>query len=174
MAREATPKTLWDALRAIPDPRGRRGQRYRLPTLLGLLFVAALAGETTLRGMVQWIHALIRDWMARYPEPLDLWSIPSYNAFYYALRKLGPAPIAQALEAWFRTLNLPANLLEREPPEGRDRVQQAVAILVKGARTLQELGWAPEDRAEDASLVEILWRQPGKGAARAEGRTSHP
>ena len=100
MAGKEIRKSLWDVLRSIPDPRGRRGRRYPMATLLGLLFIAALAGETTLRGMVQWIQARVRQWMARYPE-LDLWSVPSYNAFYYLLRKLDPETVAQALETWF-------------------------------------------------------------------------
>ena len=64
MAGEATRKSLWDVLRSIPDPRGRRGRRYPMATLLGLLFIAALAGETTLREMVQWIQARVQPWMA--------------------------------------------------------------------------------------------------------------
>ena len=42
-------RTLRQALEHLPDPRGRRGQRYPLPALLGLVLLALLCGEHSLR-----------------------------------------------------------------------------------------------------------------------------
>jgi DNA-binding SARP family transcriptional activator len=42
-------RTLRQALGLLPDPRGRRGQRYPLPALLGLVLFALLCGEPSLR-----------------------------------------------------------------------------------------------------------------------------
>lgn len=45
------PESLLGRLRALPDPRRRQGRRYPLASVLGLLILAALHGETSLRGM---------------------------------------------------------------------------------------------------------------------------
>jgi hypothetical protein len=42
-------RTLWQALELLPDPRGRRGQRYPLAALIGLVLLALLCGEDSLR-----------------------------------------------------------------------------------------------------------------------------
>jgi len=170
MGGEETRKSLWEVLRSLPDPRGRQGRRYPMATLLGLLFVAAMAGETTLRGMVQWIQARVRTWMARYPE-LDLWDVPSYNAFYYLLRKLDPDLVAQALETWFHSLE-PQDRKEVWAADGKAlrgsrrrgaKAYQVVEILVQGAKEVRALGWVPEGRGESPVLVEMLWRLPVEG-----------
>jgi hypothetical protein len=44
-------RTLPQALEQLLDPRGRRGQRYPLPALLGLVLLALLCGEDSLRGI---------------------------------------------------------------------------------------------------------------------------
>lgn len=53
---QATGKTihLLQKLQAVPDPRRREGKIYPLASLLGLLIVAALNGESSLRGMGEW------------------------------------------------------------------------------------------------------------------------
>jgi DNA-binding SARP family transcriptional activator len=45
------PLTLRLALEQLPDPRGQRGQRYSLPAVLGLVLLALLCGEDSLRGI---------------------------------------------------------------------------------------------------------------------------
>jgi len=45
---------LLGRLQTLPDPRRRQGRRYPLASLLSLLILAALHGETSLRGM--WLH----------------------------------------------------------------------------------------------------------------------
>ena len=170
MGGEETRKSLWEVLRSLPDPRGRQGRRYPMATLLGLLFIAALAGETTLRGMVQWIQARVRRWMARYPE-LDLWDVPSYNAFYYLLRKLDPDRVAWALERWFHYLE-PQDRRVVWTAEGKvlrgskrrgAKAYQVVDLLVQGAKEVRALGWVPEGQGESSVLVEMLWRLPVDG-----------
>jgi DNA-binding SARP family transcriptional activator len=50
------PLTLRLAFEQMPDPRGRRGQRYSLPTVLGLVLFALLCGENSLRGISRFAH----------------------------------------------------------------------------------------------------------------------
>ncbi len=89
--------------------------------------------------------------MARYPE-LDLWSVPSYNAFYYLLRKLDPEAVAQALETWFYQV-APQDRPEVWAVDGKTlrgsrrrgkQAYQVVEILVQGAKEVRSLGWVPE------------------------------
>jgi hypothetical protein len=48
------PESLLGRLQTLPDPRRRQGRRYPLAALLGLLILAALHGESSLRGMWLW------------------------------------------------------------------------------------------------------------------------
>lgn len=48
--------SLVEALRAVPDPRQRRGQRYRWLDLLVLISLALVSGERHGRGIGQWIR----------------------------------------------------------------------------------------------------------------------
>ena len=48
------PDSLLGRLHMLPDPRRRQGRRYPLASLLGLLILAALHGESSLRGMWLW------------------------------------------------------------------------------------------------------------------------
>lgn len=51
-----TPETinLLEKLHEVPDPRRREGKIYPLASLLGMLILAALNGESSLRGMLIW------------------------------------------------------------------------------------------------------------------------
>jgi hypothetical protein len=48
------PDSLLGRLQKMPDPRRRQGRRYPLAALLGLLILASLHGESSLRGMWLW------------------------------------------------------------------------------------------------------------------------
>src|SRR5256885_14872633 len=78
---------LLDALAAVPDPRHRRGVRYRLASLLAVAVCAVLAGATT--------FAAIADWATDLDEParrrLGLTRpIPAGSAGWRALFPLPP------------------------------------------------------------------------------------
>jgi predicted transposase YbfD/YdcC len=53
---QTTRKSLYEALQALPDPRRGAGKRYPLPVLLCLLFLAKMAGQTTLKGATEWVR----------------------------------------------------------------------------------------------------------------------
>ena len=48
------PQSLLGILATLPDPRRRQGRMYPLASILGLLVLAALNGERSLRGMWMW------------------------------------------------------------------------------------------------------------------------
>jgi hypothetical protein len=50
-------RSLLEALGAVPDPRGRHGRRYPTRSLLAVLIMAAMNGESSLSGMWLWARA---------------------------------------------------------------------------------------------------------------------
>ena len=46
--------SLRQAFQKIPDPRRGAGRRYSLVMVLGLICLAKMAGQTTLKGITDW------------------------------------------------------------------------------------------------------------------------
>jgi predicted transposase YbfD/YdcC len=53
---QPTKNRLSEALQGLPDPRRGAGKRYPLPVLICLLFLAKMAGQTTLKGATEWVR----------------------------------------------------------------------------------------------------------------------
>lgn len=66
---ETQPGSVMERLRKVHDPRRREGKRYSFQGLMAMLLLAALHGETSLRGMWLWGCG---QW-ERIAGPLDLW-----------------------------------------------------------------------------------------------------
>ncbi len=91
------PDSLLGRLHTLPDPRRRQGRRYPLPALLGLLILAALHGESSLRGMWLWARNHWNDvW-----RPLGFGSphVPALTTIWNALGILDAD--AGVSEAWW-------------------------------------------------------------------------
>ena len=56
MALVAHPDSLLGRLGALPDPRQRKGRRYPLAPILGLVLLGMLHGRDSLRGAWVWAH----------------------------------------------------------------------------------------------------------------------
>ena len=56
------PESLLAWLAKLPDPRRRQGRRYPLAAVMGMLVLAAIHGESSLRGM--WLWTQVR-WQPR-------------------------------------------------------------------------------------------------------------
>ncbi len=165
------PRSLLEALKAVPDPRGRRGRRYPLAPLLGLLLLAALAGQTTLKGMVEWIHQRIEVWMARYIEELDLWSVPQYNTFYRVVRQVDVEALGRVLQGWLQEVfgeaapGLEIWAVDGKTLRGSQRKQgqagwKVLHILEQTAGYLKDRVWVPEGAGEETALIRWLVEQP--------------
>ena len=50
-------RSLLDVLGSVPDPRGRQGRSYPTRSLLAVLIMAAMNGESSLSGMWPWARA---------------------------------------------------------------------------------------------------------------------
>jgi hypothetical protein len=93
---EAKQGSVMDGLRQMADPRRRQGKRYNVAGLVGMLLLATLHGETSLRGMWLWGCG---QW-ERICWPLDLWGTegpPSYGAVRDLMVKIDVTALAQAL-----------------------------------------------------------------------------
>jgi hypothetical protein len=75
--------SLLEALKAIPDHRGRQGREYPLHALLGLCVVAILSGRKSLRAIARYGED--------YPEvlqPLGFWSHKPYRLAHTTLKRM--------------------------------------------------------------------------------------
>jgi hypothetical protein len=93
---EAESGSVIECLGRVHDPRRRQGKRYGLPGLVGMLVLAALHGESSLRGMWLWAQG---QW-ERIAEPLDLWGNaepPAYSTLWGLLVHVDKEELSQAL-----------------------------------------------------------------------------
>lgn len=93
---EAAPGSVMERLSRVHDARRRQGKRYRLPGVMGMLVLAALHGESSLRGMWLWAQG---QW-ERIAEPLDLWGNagpPAYGTLWELLAHVDIEELSQAL-----------------------------------------------------------------------------
>lgn len=97
--RPAHPESLLARLRTLPDPRRRQGRRYPLAAIVGLLVLAAMHGETSVRGM--WLWGCVR-WDALW-EPLGFWTPsrpPTLTTVWGLLARLDAGALDTLLSAW--------------------------------------------------------------------------
>lgn len=95
---------LLESLRALKDPRRRKGRRYRLPTLLALLVAGMLAGRTDVEHIAAWARGLPLRILKRFgcPRRRDgsgYW-VPCANAYRYLLQDLDPIELDRCVRAW--------------------------------------------------------------------------
>lgn len=98
MAVQPHPDSLLGRLAALPDPRVRKGRRYPLAVLLGLVLLGMLHGRDSLRGA--WVWAGQR-W-GRVWRPLGARSpqFPSYNTVRELLARLDLDAVDRQLRPW--------------------------------------------------------------------------
>ena len=92
---------LW-RLRRVPDRRSRRGRMYPLPGVLGMLLLAAINGESSLRGMWLWG---VQRWR-RIRHELGLGYVakpPALSTVWYMLEDLDNAALESELSAWMES-----------------------------------------------------------------------
>ena len=135
------PTTLRQALERLPDPRGKHGQRYPLPALIGLVLIALLCGHESLRRISLFAqeHPIVlrglgfrnrtapgRSALAELLEHLD------------SLRLREVLEVAHALPDAIR-LQSPLDLMHRWTLEVRHELATAGSGKLDGL--LERLGW---------------------------------
>src|SRR5262249_46968679 len=98
MALVAHPDSLLGCLAALPDPRQRKGRRYPLAPLLGLVLLGMLHGRDSLRGAWIWAQqrwgVLWRPLGARSPH------FPAYNTVRDVLSALSADDVDRRMRPW--------------------------------------------------------------------------
>jgi predicted transposase YbfD/YdcC len=122
-------RNLLHALAAVPDPRDRRGVRYRLTSLLAVAVCAVLSGAAT--------FAAIADWAADLDPALRLrlgftGAIPAGTTVWRFLIRLDDQVLQTVLTGWLRARShTPARV---ESPRQRRVVIAVDGKVVRGAR----------------------------------------
>lgn len=93
-----TRRRLLDGLATLPDPRGRRGRRYPIQSLLAALLLAALGGQSSLQGMGRWARAHA-DPLTRH-RPFHRHRIPALETFRTPLCRLDLLVLREAFNGW--------------------------------------------------------------------------
>jgi predicted transposase YbfD/YdcC len=126
-------RDLVAALGAVPDPRRRRGVRYRLASLLAVAVCAVLAGAST--------FAAIADWVADLDPParvrLGLGRVPAASTVWRLLVRLDATVLQAVLTGWLRA-RLAAAATTPAVPGRSGRVVIAVDGKVLRAARLPE------------------------------------
>lgn len=93
-------RTLAEALAAVPDPRRRRGVRYRFTPLLSAAVCAMLCGARSFAAIVEWIADLSQP--ARANLALT-GAAPAGSTLWRLLVAVDPTALQGALGSWLRT-----------------------------------------------------------------------
>jgi hypothetical protein len=94
-------KALSMYLRDIRDPRRRQGRIYPLASILTMLTLAAVNGESTLRGMWKWAE---QHW-ERIRDRLELeWaeSPPQYGTLWNVMARVELRHVEEAVRRWLK------------------------------------------------------------------------
>jgi len=144
MKSEVPENSLLGHLQQVRDARRREGKIYPLWGMLGMLVLAALNGQKTLRSM--WLWGTKR-W-GKISRPLGFTGqahAPSYGAVWYALHQLDAAQLEQETQAW-------SGQMRSQEPEGwsidgkvlrgsrrEDPSQAALQVVTMVAQTLKQV-----------------------------------
>jgi hypothetical protein len=93
------PRSLLGILARMPDPRRRQGRIYRLYSILGMLILAAINGQSSLRGMWVWADAHW-EWIADGLGFTDVGRLPSLSNVWYVLTNLDVKDLERVLREW--------------------------------------------------------------------------
>lgn len=98
------PVRVWQVLSTVPDPRGRRGRRHELATVLVVALAAVAAGARSLAAIADWAGDLPRWCWPR----LRIWRRPpSLSTIRRALLAVDPDVLDAVLHAWLAS-SIPA------------------------------------------------------------------
>ena len=92
--------SLWACLEKIPDPRGKRGIRYPLVSMIGIVMAAVLCGRTSLRAIARWSRKLTLEQLADFGVPAERKRAPGQTAMHDLFDKLPASQIEGALGTW--------------------------------------------------------------------------
>ncbi len=114
---ESEALSVYQAMMALTDMRGKQGKRYSLALILTFVLLAKLAGETTLQGIAGWIRYR-GPWLQQL-LPQTRATFPCVATYSNVLRSVAPAQVTQVL----------MDLLTRVRAEKRAKDEQMHVVL---------------------------------------------
>jgi hypothetical protein len=144
MESEISENSLLGHLRKVKDPRRREGRIYPLAGMLGMMVLAGINGQKTLRSMYLWGA---KRW-GKISRPLGFTGQahpPTYGTVWYALQKLEIGNLEQETRQWASEIN--QNETEGWSIDGKvlrgsrreDPQQAAVQVVTMVAQTLKRV-----------------------------------
>jgi predicted transposase YbfD/YdcC len=107
-------RDLRAALAAVPDPRRRRGRRYRWPVLLTLIAAALVSGQQGMRAIGQWVAEHAEEVGPLLGLPPD--RVPSPATLRRAVRAVDLAALEAQIAAFVAQLPTPPAPPRADPP----------------------------------------------------------
>ena len=146
-------------LEEIPDPRRPQGRVYPLKGLLGMLLLAALNGESSLRGM--WI------WGRMHWEQIkgglgfaERRTAPQYGTLWNVLSKLSLEALWEAIRRWGEEVGVKVEVVNVDGKtlrgSKRRSGQAAVQVMVAAAQGIGVV--LDEEKVEGGDAVEAALR----------------
>ena len=167
MAVQPHPDSLLGRLAALPDPRVRKGRRYPLAALLGLVLLGMLHGRDSLRGAWVWAGQRWGDvWRplgARSPQ------FPSYNTVRDLLGRLDVDAVDRQLRPWLEQfldhplggVSADGKVLRGSKRDGAPALHLVSLVAHEGATVLAQREAVGGD--EVAALLLLLTEVPLEG-----------
>jgi predicted transposase YbfD/YdcC len=167
MAVQPQPDSLLGRLAALPDPRVRKGRRYPLAALVGLVLLGMLHGRDSLRGAWVWARqhwgSVWRPLGARSPQ------FPSYNTVRDLLARLDVDTLDRQLRPWLEQLldrplggvSADGKVLRGSKRDGAAALHVVSLVAHEGATILGQREAQGGD--EVAALLMLLSEVPLKG-----------
>jgi len=90
--------SLWNIFEGISDPRRKQGQRYSLPSMLGIVMAASLSGRTTLRSIARWGKKLNSEQLLEFD--IKRGRAPCHSAMHDLFDQLPAQEVEEALGEW--------------------------------------------------------------------------
>jgi len=106
--------SLYQALQQTPDPRRAGGRRYPLAVLRCLLCLAKMAGQTTLKGVTEWVR--LRADVLCSAFGLKRRTMPCQVTYKRLVDRLDGPRLGEVLAAFFTRLRSRATLWHRTQP----------------------------------------------------------
>ena len=104
---------LLDILRdMVPDPRSRKGRRFSLGVMLGLLTAGMLSGQTDVEHISAWARGLPPAVLKRFRCPRwkdGRYRVPCANSYRYLLQDLDPQAFDRAIRVWLQAAGVDAS-----------------------------------------------------------------
>ena len=169
--------SLWGALQAVPDSRGRRGRRYPLATVLTIVLASRLAGCQTLTETSDFGRGLGQDALRRIGSRLrpqtQRYHAPGISTLHYVLKEVDIEAAERLLADWMKA-QVPAakavaidgktlrgsynhDLDENGEPRHEGAQRQLSAVDIDSRVVIGQVGYSgKKDAAEGAALRQVI------------------